>query len=791
MVPVLARALKERATAVKRNAAVIIDNMCKMVEVPAYAAPFLPKLLPELQKVSQEVSDPECRSVADRAAGTLARAAGGDSKVEAAPVLDAAAVAAGFKEIIKAALPAAYEPVVVLAASITAALIARKEFTESEWSDHVTPVLAVALSPESAAAVVNGYRSKVATEESAKDADNDADYEGEDLCNCEFVLGYGNRILLNAARLHLKRGHKYALRGSNGCGKSTMLRAIANEQLEGFPPQSELMCIFVEHDIKEEETNFTILEFIKADKALAPILARKGITDEFINSLLLNEMGFLPNMLLPDFKVWALSGGWKMKLALARCSMMDADILLMDEPTNHLDVKNHEWVTEYVKNVKASIIVVSDDQRFTDEVCTDVLNFEGLKIKRYTGNTARFFEMRPDLASQLHDSKLPKFKFTFPEPGMLIGVKDRNKAILKMKDVEFTYPKTTRPILRGVSVFLSLNSRVAVLGPNGAGKSTMIKLLTGELEPCAGDVWKHPNMRYGYVAQHAFHHLEQHMDMTPNDYIQWRYSSGFDKEETTKVNKNITPEEEAKMKTPIHIEGMKKVIEKLLGRRQVKGAYEYEVSFVGRPAEENKWIGKDKLEDMGFKKVIEQCDERELAAASMLNQPATKSNVEKHLNGFGLETEYATHSRIRGLSGGQKVKVVMAAATWLRPHVLVLDEPTNYLDRDSLNALAAAIKDFQGGVVMITHNFDFSSGLCSEEWVCQNGILTPKGQPIDVPADKVEWKPQEEVLDALGNTVAAPKEKKKKMSRQEQKAREKLRKFRIANGESVSDDEDD
>ena len=102
-----------------------------------------------------------------------------------------------------------------------------------------------------------------------------------------------------------------------------------------------------------------------------------------------------------------------------------------------------------------------------------------------------------------------------------------------------SYPNTTRKILEGVSIAVTLNSRVAVIGANGAGKSTMIKLLTGELETAEGTVWKHPNLRVAYVAQHAFHHIEQHLDKTPNDYIAWRYASGEDREAQEKASAQV------------------------------------------------------------------------------------------------------------------------------------------------------------------------------------------------------------------------------------------------------------
>lgn len=147
--------------------------------------------------------------------------------------------------------------------------------------------------------------------------------------------------------------------------------------------------------------------------------------------------------------------------------------------------------------------------------------------------------------------------------------------------------------------------------------------------------------------------------------------------------------------------------------------------------------------------------------------------------------------QIRGLSGGQKVKVVLAAATWQNPHLIVLDEPTNYLDRDSLGALAGAIKDFGGGIVIISHHNEFVSALCNERWIVGGGKMVREGENLLHIKEKVEIKVQDEVIDAFGNTIKVKGPKKEKMSNKEKKALEKLRKARRERGEVVTDDEED
>merc|ERR1719378_1381077 len=125
--------------------------------------------------------------------------------------------------------------------------------------------------------------------------------------------------------------------------------------------------------------------------------------------------------------------------------------------------------------------------------------------------------------------------------------------------------------------------------------------------------------------------------------------------------------------------------------------------------------------------MIRIIDHKIATKEGMASRPLTQENVEKHLANVGLEPEYGTHFRMGALSGGQRVKVVLAAAMWDQPHIIILDEPTNYLDRESLGALAKAIEEFQGGVVIISHNNEFVSDLCPEEWVMDSGRLTTKG----------------------------------------------------------------
>jgi len=597
--------------------------------------------------------------------------------------------------------------------------------------------------------------------------------------------------------MRLKRGHKYGLLGGNDSGKTTLMRSIANGSVEGFPDPTTVRTVFVEADILGELSHLSCVDYIMQDPRLA------GLKKDEVLAVMAS-VGFVEDgKAKPNNPVSSLSGGWRMKLAMARAMLQRADILLLDEPTNHLDVINVAWVKNYINSLKdVTAIMVSHDSGFLNDCCTDILQIQRLKLKQYRGNLNAFMELNPE-ARAYFAIKESKLKFSFPQPGPIEGVKSKSKALMKMAHCDFTYPGNTVPTLFDISIQVSMKSRVGCVGENGAGKSTMIKVLTGELVAQTGDVYKHPNARIAYVAQHAFHHIEEHLNKTPNEYIRWRYGSGDDKESLVKISMVLTPEEERLQKEPFEIqwkddEGKQmkanKVVMELTGsRRESKTKeYEYEVRYRAGGAVDEGWLGFRTLQKRGWEKATKAVDARIAQRAGQYVRTLSSANVEQHLKDCGLEAEYATHYRMSALSGGQKVKVVLAAAMWNQPHLLILDEPTNYLDRESLGALAKAIEEYEGGVVIISHNSEFVSQVCSEEWVMDAGHLTTKGESgwMDRQDDKISDAPIITTMtDALGNTSEV--QVKKTLSKREEKALLKVIKKKIQDGEELDDDEDE
>merc|ERR1712026_358903 len=157
----------------------------------------------------------------------------------------------------------------------------------------------------------------------------------------------------------------------------------------------------------------------------------------------------------------------------------------------------------------------------------------------------------------------------------------------------------------------------------------------------------------------------------------------------------------------------------------------------------------------GYLKLVQREDERQAAMAGLMSKQLTQPCIEKHLADFGVDVESASHTQIGQLSGGMKVKVVLAAAMWQNPHILILDEPTNYLDREGLGALVLAIKDYKGGVLIISHNKEFCDGVATEKWIMKGGHLRIEGESKLDEDEKQESgnKVQEDVYDGAGNKI--------------------------------------
>ena len=779
--------MREKKVAAKRRAALVIGNMCKLVNDPRTASYFYPILKPILERGIDEISIEEVRKVCQHSLDTLLRvsseAAEISENVMKCDELDAT-VRKYCAEVDIVCEDLTFNHIGKCCEGLTLSNNRKYE----DWEACIKPYLPADGNDERVKTVVD----KVHVDGIANLTPDkvDPEDEEEDLCNAQFSLAYGTRVLLHQTPFRVKVGRKYGLVGPNGAGKSTLMKSIAGGNLQGFP--TELITVYVECEIIGEKADMSVLEYIMTDEKVK----QNGCSEDSVKEML-TSMGFGVSRTAAaiDAGVSTLSGGWRMKLALSRAMLLNPDMLLLDEPTNHLDQFAIKWLTEYIQNLKTcTCLIVSHDTKFLDAVCTNIIHYENLKLKSYRGNLSEFVKQKPE-AKAYYELSSDIVAFNFPEPGPLEGVKSLTKAVLKTRNIYFQYPTAPHPQLIDVSIQCSLASRVAVVGVNGAGKSTLVKLMVGELEADQGIVERHPNLRVAYVAQHAFAHIEDHLDKTPIEYIMWRYRGGVDKEAVQKDSVTMTKEEMEAIRAKAK-EEKTGVVEELNARRTGKREHEYEVIWEG-DGRENSWHTRTELLQMGYKKMVDEKDQQ-IAAESLLGQrKLTTGEIQKHLDCFGLEPAFAEHTRMGALSGGQKVKVVLGAGLWNLPHIVILDEPTNFLDRDSLGALALAIKEFKGGVFMISHNAEFYEALCPEKWILESGRLTVMGaewmeevekarkKAEKLAAKQLNFNQEEEQKDALGNTIVKAPEETKELSRADKKRLQKQRKEMLKRGEDT------
>ena len=391
LTPLLERSLNTPSTSqeVLRQTVVVVENLTKLVHDPTEARTFLPKLQPGVQAVKDRASLPEVRDLATRALSVIQKAMGDDGT----SVVNGSIIRTTAEDIMQV-LESKFKEYDGLSKAEDAAIfnLAKKYVADMVLEDVnvrmldrvpacIGPYLRGLLNDNEHETVAFEVQSHLIEEDRRKFGQPvQEDSDEVEIVNADFSLGYGGMLLLSHTKLRLLKGHRYGLCGRNGAGKSTLMRSIADGKLEGFPPKDVVRSCFVEHN-QGEDADLNILEYCAKDPELV-MVEKEQI------SHVLGEFGFTAG---PDGKqqqkVGSLSGGWKMKLALARAMLMKADVLLLDEPTNHLDVGNVKWLQEYLKtNTEITSLIVSHDSGFLDEVCTDIYHYENKKLVCYKGN---------------------------------------------------------------------------------------------------------------------------------------------------------------------------------------------------------------------------------------------------------------------------------------------------------------------------------------------------------------------------------------------------------------------
>ncbi|CAG9783160.1 unnamed protein product [Diatraea saccharalis] len=534
------------------------------------------------------------------------------------------------------------------------------------------------------------------------------------------ISAKGKDLFVNA-NLLIANGRRYGLVGPNGHGKTTLLRHLAQRAFPLPPHIDILLCeqevtatdmsavdTLLESDVKRTELlneckkleaeieNGSLNKQDRLNEVYAELKAIGADSAEPRARRILAGLGFSKEM--QDRATKNFSGGWRMRVSLARALYIEPTLLLLDEPTNHLDLNAVIWLDNYLQGWKKTLLIVSHDQSFLDNVCNEIIHLDQQKLFYYKGNYSMFKKMyaqkRKEMIKEyekqekrLKDLKAhgqskkqaekkqkealtrkqeknrkstrdendedsqpvtllqkPKeyvVKFSFPDPPPL------QPPILGLHTVDFNFPGQ-KPLFKGVDFGIDLSSRIAIVGPNGVGKSTFLKLLVGELSPIRGELIRNHRLRIGRFDQHSGEHLTA--EESPVEYLQRLFGLQYEK-------------------------------------------------------------------------------------------------ARKALGTFGLAS-HAHTIKMKDLSGGQKARVALAELTLMAPDVVILDEPTNNLDIESIDALADAINDYKGGVVIVSHDERLIRETDCALYVIEDQTIN------EVDGDFDDYR--KELLESLGETINSP-----------------------------------
>ncbi|MBW8824004.1 MAG: ABC-F family ATP-binding cassette domain-containing protein [Xanthomonadales bacterium] len=513
-----------------------------------------------------------------------------------------------------------------------------------------------------------------------------------------FALRRGERLLLSDVDLALHAGYRVGVVGRNGAGKTSLFAALLGdvEPDKGdldLPGKARIASVAQEtphlpdpaldfvlsgdvslHDAVRMEREAMISEdWEKVAEAHHLLAELNGYDADARAGRLLHGLGFPATT--HDRAVSDFSGGWRVRLNVARALMTPSDLLLLDEPTNHLDLDAVVWLEDWLRRYDGTLLVISHDREFLDNVTTHILHLHDGKAKLYIGNYTAFERQRAEHLrqqqiafekEQVERAHLQKFidrfkakaskatqaqsrmkrleKLTgteavraergihidFPEPARMPN------SLLSLRHVDAGYGEDAK-ILSDVGFALEAGDRIGLLGPNGAGKSTLVKTLVGDLAPMSGERSAHPDLVIGYFAQHTVESLVA--GTSPIDHFK-------------ELSPNTATQE----------------FRNFLGRWQFAGDRAFEA--------------------------------------------------------------------IDNFSGGEKARLALALIAWRKPNLLLLDEPTNHLDLEMREALAEALSDFDGAIVMVSHDRHLIGLVCDQFWRVHDGEVEPFNGDLD---DYAAW----------------------------------------------------
>ncbi|KAI5790316.1 P-loop containing nucleoside triphosphate hydrolase protein [Geopyxis carbonaria] len=502
-------------------------------------------------------------------------------------------------------------------------------------------------------------------------------------------LVFHGKVLFNDSTIEINYGRRYGLLGENGCGKSTLLKSIAAREFP-FPDHIDIYLLnepaepsdygALDYVVKQAEAELARLEKL-AEETLENDGHESPVLDELYEridsmdpstfatraSLILTGLGFNPVTIKKKTK--DMSGGWRMRVALAKALFVKPSLLLLDDPTAHLDLEACVWLEEYLKKWDRTLVLVSHSMDFLNGVCTNMIDMRMKQLLYYGGNYDTYHKTRAEQETnqmkqyQKQQDEIVHIKKFIASAGTYANLvrqaKSRQKILDKMEadgliqpvavdrvfsfrfadvdklpppvlsfdDVTFSYSgNKTDNLYEGLDLGVDMDSRVALVGPNGVGKSTLLRIMTGKLSPTNGVVSRHTHLKLGMYSQHS----AEQLDLTKSalDFVRDKYS--------------------------------------------------------------------DRSQDYQYWR--------------------------QQLGKYGLSGESQT-ALIGTLSEGQKSRIVFALLAIESPNMLLLDEPTNGLDIPTIDSLADAINAFSGGVVVVSHDFRLLDKIAKDILVCENKTI--------------------------------------------------------------------
>ncbi|GLP95779.1 ABC transporter ATP-binding protein [Paraferrimonas sedimenticola] len=502
----------------------------------------------------------------------------------------------------------------------------------------------------------------------------------------------GTRVLLEDANFTIYPGHKVGLVGANGAGKSSLFALLKGEialdkgecsvpagwrlaSVAQETPELEKSALeyVIDGDVEYRQLEAELAEAQEAHEGEKIALlhgkldAIGGYSIRARAAELLAGLGFSQDK--QSHRVSQFSGGWRMRLNLAQALLCRSELLLLDEPTNHLDLDTLYWLESWLKQYQGTLVLISHDRDFLDNIVTEVIHIERQSCETYAGNYSRFERTRAERMAQqtaqyekqqkqkAHmQAYVDRFRYKASKARQ---AQSRLKALEKMADLapaqannpfkmQFLKPDALpnplvtmeklqvgydqTPILNEVKLNLVAGTRIGLLGRNGAGKSTLIKLLSGELTPMAGDYQTSQGLSIGYFAQHQLEALS--------------------------------------------------------------------------------------------------LDDSPIAHLARLAPNHTEQQLRDYLGSFGFSGDKA-FSPVRPFSGGEKARLVLSLLVWQKPNLLLMDEPTNHLDLDMRHALTMALQAFEGAMILVSHDRHLLSACCSEYYLVDAGQVQPFNGDLD------------------------------------------------------------